>query len=74
MSAGSAPASSRNVARENLGSSTRSSVAAAEYSRARMRGLARLRRSGVQLVDAYPSQLPRLLVNKYWEMKRAGQL
>lgn len=48
--------------------------AAAEYARARLRGLARLRHSGVQLVDAYPSQLPRALVNKYWDMKRAGQL
>ena len=48
--------------------------AAAEYLRARARALARLRRSGVQLVDAYPSHLPRLLVNKYWEMKRTGRL
>ena len=48
--------------------------AAAEYLRARSRALARLRRAGVQLVDAYPNHLPRLLVNKYLEMKRAGSL
>jgi uncharacterized protein (DUF58 family) len=48
--------------------------AAAEYLRARARALARLRHKGVQIVDAYPSQLPRMLVNKYLEMKRAGSL
>jgi uncharacterized protein (DUF58 family) len=48
--------------------------AAAEYLRARSRALSRLRRTGVQLVDAYPSHLPRLLVNKYLEMKRGGWL
>jgi uncharacterized protein (DUF58 family) len=49
-------------------------AAAAEYSRARMRGLSRLRASGVHVIDVYPADLPRLLVNKYWDMKRAGQL
>jgi len=49
-------------------------AAAAEYSRARMRGLSRLRASGVHIIDVYPADLPRQLVNKYWDMKRAGQL
>jgi uncharacterized protein (DUF58 family) len=49
-------------------------AAAAEYSRARMRGLSRLRATGVHVIDVYPADLPRLLVNEYWDMKRAGQL
>ena len=48
--------------------------AAAEYLRARSRNLARLRHSGVQVLDVYPSRLPTSLVNKYLEMKRAGQV
>jgi uncharacterized protein (DUF58 family) len=46
--------------------------AAAEYLRARGRNLQRLRHAGVQVLDAYPEKLPTLLVNKYWEIKRAG--
>jgi uncharacterized protein (DUF58 family) len=48
--------------------------AAAEYSRARTRALTQLRQAGVRVIDEYPSLMPRALVNKYWEMKRSGQL
>jgi uncharacterized protein (DUF58 family) len=48
--------------------------AAAEYVRARSRNLKRLRHRGAQVLDVYPSRLPTTLVNKYWEMKRAGQV
>jgi uncharacterized protein (DUF58 family) len=48
--------------------------AAAEYLRARSTTMLRLRQMGVRILDAYPQQLPRLLVNKYWDMKRAGQI
>ena len=47
--------------------------AAAEYLRARSRNLKNLRHRGAQVLDVYPSRLPTMLVNKYWEMKRAGQ-
>jgi uncharacterized protein (DUF58 family) len=48
--------------------------AAAEYLHARGTTMARLRREGVRILDAHPEQLPRMLVNRYWEMKRAGEI
>jgi len=48
--------------------------AAAEYLRTREATMARLRQQGVEIVDGYPQELPRLLVNRYWDMKRAGRI
>jgi uncharacterized protein (DUF58 family) len=48
--------------------------AAAEYLRTRDATMARLRQQGVEIVDGYPQDLPRLLVNRYWDMKRAGRI
>ena len=48
--------------------------AAAEYLRTRDTTMVRLRQQGVEVVDGYPNELPRLLVNRYWEMKRAGRI
>jgi uncharacterized protein (DUF58 family) len=48
--------------------------AASEYLRGRQATMSRVRKMGVRVIDADPRQLPRLLVNKYWEMKRAGQM
>jgi uncharacterized protein (DUF58 family) len=48
--------------------------AAAEYLHARSATMLKLRHMGVRILDAYPQQLPRILVNKYWDMKRAGQI
>jgi uncharacterized protein (DUF58 family) len=47
--------------------------AAAEYLAARAATIARLRREGARVLDAHPRELPRLLVNQYWQMKRAGE-
>ena len=48
--------------------------AAAEYLRTREATMARLRQQGVEVLDGYPQDLPRLLVNRYWDMKRAGRI
>lgn len=48
--------------------------AAADYLNARDATMARLRQEGARIVDAYPDELPRRLVNQYWDMKRAGQI
>jgi uncharacterized protein (DUF58 family) len=48
--------------------------AAAEYLSARAATIARLRREGARVIDAHPQELPRLLVNRYWQMKRAGEI
>jgi len=48
--------------------------AAAEYLRARGATMTRLRQEGARILDAHPEQLPRMLVNQYWDMKRAGQI
>ena len=48
--------------------------AAAEYLHARGATMTRLRQEGARILDAHPEQLPRMLVNQYWDMKRAGQI
>ncbi len=48
--------------------------AAAEYLSARASTIARLRREGARVIDAHPQELPRMLVNQYWQMKRAGEI
>jgi uncharacterized protein (DUF58 family) len=48
--------------------------AAAEYASARAATIARLRREGARVIDAHPQDLPRMLVNQYWQMKRAGEI
>jgi uncharacterized protein (DUF58 family) len=48
--------------------------AAAEYLSARAATIARLRREGARVIDAHPQELPRMLVNQYWQMKRAGEI
>ena len=48
--------------------------AAAEYLMARAATIARLRREGARVLDAHPQELPRMLVNQYWQMKRAGEI
>ena len=48
--------------------------AAAEYLSARAATMARLRREGARVIDAHPQELPKMLVNKYWQMKRAGEI
>jgi uncharacterized protein (DUF58 family) len=48
--------------------------AAADYIRTRETTLARLRHRGVEILEGYPRDLPRLLVNRYWDMKRAGRI
>jgi uncharacterized protein (DUF58 family) len=48
--------------------------AAAEYMSARAGTIARLRREGARVIDAHPQELPRMLVNQYWQMKRAGEI
>ncbi len=49
-------------------------AAALEYLHARRRQTALLRHGGVRIVDASPRELPVVLVNHYWELKRAGAL
>ena len=39
--------------------------------RRRSRGL---RREGARVIDAHPQELPSMLVNQYWQMKRAGEI
>jgi uncharacterized protein (DUF58 family) len=41
---------------------------------ARAATIARLRREGARVIDAHPQELPRMLVNQYWQMKRAGEI
>ena len=48
-------------------------AAATDYLERRRRTIARLRRSGVQIIDVAPPGLARHLVNQYWEVKRAGR-
>jgi len=48
--------------------------AAADYLRTRETTLVRLRHQGVDILEGYPRDLPRLLVNRYWDMKRAGRI
>ena len=48
--------------------------AATEYMLARAATIARLRREGARLIDAHPQELPKMLVNQYWQMKRAGEI
>jgi uncharacterized protein (DUF58 family) len=48
--------------------------AAQEYLMARAATIARLRREGARVIDAHPQELPRMLVNQYWQMKRAGEI
>jgi uncharacterized protein (DUF58 family) len=49
-------------------------ASALDYQRGRERQIARLRGSGIGIVDVPPPQLPMALVNHYWERKRAGML
>ncbi|MCC6192841.1 MAG: DUF58 domain-containing protein, partial [Burkholderiales bacterium] len=48
--------------------------AAIEYLAARAATIAKLRQEGARILDAHPQELPRMLVNRYWDMKRAGQM
>jgi uncharacterized protein (DUF58 family) len=48
--------------------------AAAEYLSSRAATMARLRREGARVIDAHPQELPKMLVNQYWQMKRAGEI
>ncbi|MGB8932200.1 MAG: DUF58 domain-containing protein [Anaeromyxobacteraceae bacterium] len=50
------------------------SVVASDFVRERERVLARLRRVGVQCVDAAPSELSSRLLNRYLDIKRRGQI
>jgi len=47
-------------------------AAALDYLERRRRTLAALRHEGVTVLEARPPELARLLVNHYWERKRAG--
>ena len=47
-------------------------AAAIEYRQARQAQLTSLRVQGVNILDTSPPELPVLLVNRYWEMKRSG--
>ena len=47
-------------------------AAAIEYRQARHAQLTSLRVQGVNILDTSPPELPVLLVNRYWEMKRSG--
>lgn len=49
-------------------------AAALEYRRARHKQVATLRRSGVNVLDVPPRELPIALINHYWDLKRAGVL
>jgi len=54
------------------GALTRS--AALQYAAARRRQAAMIRHGGVQIVETTPHQLPVVLINHYWQRKRAGSL
>ena len=49
-------------------------AAASEYQYARQRSVARLRARGIETLEVTPAQLPIALVNRYWRIKRSGQL
>lgn len=49
-------------------------AAAQDYLHERVRAMKRIERSGTMTLDVEPNKLPIALVNRYWEIKRAGRL
>lgn len=49
-------------------------AAAQDYLHERTKALKRIERNGTMTLDVEPKQLPIALVNRYWEIKRAGRL
>lgn len=49
-------------------------AAAQDYAHERSRAIKRIERAGTMTLDVEPNRLPIALVNRYWEIKRAGRL